>query len=1354
MKNKNRKKITYLAIALIGIPYFYNPISVSAVASLESSSTNSLAESSTESSTESTNPSKNIKSSSSEVESTDSTVSNEEISSSSTKESFEKTNSTKESSNNKSEKSSESIVNSKALAAPQGDPYNFFGKHFASTNGESTPDLSSLDWQYYQEREASFGDVKMYYMNDSLEYKWTNEYRVYGKLTGEFELPNGIVGNFDVFSIPKSDYTADNWDSTYFDGTNSGEAVVFPIYYPDYNKNYDGTKVSMDIGEDMHVINKAGDILASTQTSHSYFLAPGTSKLFANWSTVKDIYGSSYSMEYSVSFLNNDNIGPEIYLSDSMKNNEYYQGDDISNKLGDLRGLFDNPDVAENLTWEIKPSSDQLGQAHGVILATGSNGRRTYINYVYNVKENKTAVNVHDSTIYGGIGGTTTIWSPKDNFDNAVSANGTKLTYDEFIAQGGIVDDSKFDKSQPGTYQVDYTLNGVTSTANITVKKNKTAVNVHDSTIYVGDAWKAEDNFDSALDKDGNPVDFSKLTVDDSQVDTSKAGTYEVTYTYDGVTSKATVTVKEKQTAVNVHNSTIYVGDSWKAEDNFDSALDKDGNDVAFSDITVDDSQVDTSKAGTYEVAYTYDGVTSKATVTVKEKQTAVNVHNSTIYVGDSWKAKDNFDSALDKDGNKVDFADLTVDDSQVDTSKAGTYEVTYTYDGVTSKATVTVKEKQTAVNVHDSTIYVGDSWKAEDNFDSALDKDGNKVDFANLTVDDSQADTSKAGQFDVTYTYGGVTSTATVTVKEKQTAVNVHDSTIYVGDSWKAEDNFDSALDKDGNDVAFSDITVDDSQVDTSKAGTYEVTYTYDGVTSIATVTVKEKQTAVNVHNSTIYVGDNWKAEDNFDSALDKDGNPVDLAKLTVDDSQVDTSKAGTYEVTYTYDGVTSKATVTVKEKQTAVNVHNSTIYVGDNWKAEDNFDSALDKDGNPVDLAKLTVDDSQVDTSKAGTYEVTYTYDGVTSKATVTVKEKQTAVNVHDSTIYIGDNWKAEDNFDSALDKDGNDVAFLDITVDDSKVDTSKAGTYEVTYTYDGVTSKATVTVKEKQTAVNVHDSTIYVGDSWKAEDNFDSALDKDGNDVAFSDITVDDSQVDTSKAGTYEVIYTYDGVTSKATVTVKEKQTAVNVHNSTIYVGDNWKAEDNFDSALDKDGNIVDFADLTVDDSQVDTSKAGTYEVTYRYDGVTSKAIVTVRAKELPNNKSTVVVQYVDENGNKISKDTVLTGKAGDDYHTKAKNIKGYELTKTPKNKDGKFKKESITVTYLYKERNAEEADIDQSGNSSTEHGKSSRKGHTEESRQQDTLPKTGEKSSVPEVILGAGILLLVGIGFFWRTRKIKE
>lgn len=87
--------------------------------------------------------------------------------------------------------------------------------------------------------------------------------------------------------------------------------------------------------------------------------------------------------------------------------------------------------------------------------------------------------------------------------------------------------------------------------------KDQSTVIVHDSELTVGDAWKSEDNFDSATDYYGNTVPFSDITVDGS-VDTSKVGTYKVTYSrilpaffsaenqgeYSAV---ATITVKDAQ---------------------------------------------------------------------------------------------------------------------------------------------------------------------------------------------------------------------------------------------------------------------------------------------------------------------------------------------------------------------------------------------------------------------------------------------------------------------------------------------------------------------------------------------------------------------------------------------------------------------------------------------------------------------------------------------------------------------------------------------------------------------------------------------------------------------------------------
>ncbi|NSU36198.1 bacterial Ig-like domain-containing protein, partial [Enterococcus faecalis] len=53
-----------------------------------------------------------------------------------------------------------------------------------------------------------------------------------------------------------------------------------------------------------------------------------------------------------------------------------------------------------------------------------------------------------------------------------------------------------------------------------------------------------------------------------------------------------------------------------------------------------------------------------------------------------------------------------------------------------------------------------------------------------------------------------------------------------------------------------------------------------------------------------------------------------------------------------------------------------------------------------------------------------------------------------------------------------------------------------------------------------LQVKDSTIYVGDSWKPEDNFVSATDKTGQDVPFEKIDVQGT-VNVDKIGDYEIV-----------------------------------------------------------------------------------------------------------------------------------------------------------------------------------------------------------------------------------------
>lgn len=268
-----------------------------------------------------------------------------------------------------------------------------------------------------------------------------------------------------------------------------------------------------------------------------------------------------------------------------------------------------------------------------------------------------------------------------DDYDASTSAY-------KLIIDGYTLDESKLPENATGTFndqpqEVVYVYE---------IEKNQSSIIVHDSELAVGDVWTAEDNFDKATDYYGNNILFSEIGVT-GEVDTSKVGTYKVTYNRfipnflnstenQGIYSAiATITVKDKQTAVNVHDSTLYVGDNWQAEDNFDSALDKDGKAVDFKDVKVS-GNVDTTKSGSYEITYSYDGLEETATVTVLEIEVGqdlahIVVHDSELKVGDDWSPQDNFDKATSSDGKEVNFSDVVVSGA-VNTKKPGIYEVTY----------------------------------------------------------------------------------------------------------------------------------------------------------------------------------------------------------------------------------------------------------------------------------------------------------------------------------------------------------------------------------------------------------------------------------------------------------------------------------------------------------------------------------------------------------------------------------------------------------------------------------------------------------------------------------------------------
>lgn len=216
------------------------------------------------------------------------------------------------------------------------------------------------------------------------------------------------------------------------------------------------------------------------------------------------------------------------------------------------------------------------------------------------------------------------------------------------------------------------------------------------------------------------------------------------------------------------------------------------------------------------------------------------------------------------------------------------------------------------------------------------------------------------------------------------------------------------------------------------------------------------------------------------------------------------------------------------------------------------------------------------------------------------------------------------------------------------------------------------------------------------------------------------------------------------------------------------DEWK--DKFESGDYYIGELAPGAEVTIEYS-LTVNKAGDYvntaTATGYYGGalqvmaaksdngsegeyVSASASATATAKK-PSpgpdpepDRGTVIVSYVDVDGNELSADEILTGRVGRNYETEAKDIPGYTLTEVPDNATGIFVDGTITVEYVYEEEEKiEEEEIPE--------------GTPEEPIIDEELPEALPQTGLPIVTvpeLFGGALIALGLYFGRKSKKEEE
>ena len=327
-------------------------------------------------------------------------------------------------------------------------------------------------------------------------------------------------------------------------------------------------------------------------------------------------------------------------------------------------------------------------------------------------------------------------------------------------------------------------------------------------------------------------------------------------------------------------------------------------------------------------------------------------------------------------------------------------------------------------------------------------------------------------------------------------------------------------------------------------------------------------------------------------------------------------------------------------------------TIEVGDTYDPKADVTATDEEDGDITDKIEILKND--VNVNEPGIYDVTYKVTDAqgasyTTTIKVTVNPKAAVlnacpvINATDKTLTVGDEFDPLADVTATDEEDGDLTGKIKIL--NNEVDMTKPGKYEVTYkvTDNGGASYVKtikVTVNPKMEPINAapiikaEDKTLTVGDTFDPKADVTATDEEDGD--LTNKIEILKNDVDTTKPGKYEVTYKVTdrkgaSYTKSITVTVNPKMEVLNAiptikaEDKTLIVGDTFDPKADVTAEDVEDGDLTD--KIEVLKNEVDTTKSGKYEVTYKVTdnqgaSRTKTITVTVNPKIEPLNEAPTI------------------------------------------------------------------------------------------------------------------------------------